>query len=118
VYVAVWPGCSLKLNLPSKNCVAQCSFRFGAVGNISTPGLRNVTVVPTGTVRVDGIIDAVNTLSPVEVAVLFERAIQISLAGTMPAAVLSTGRRMLGMGKASGASWLPFGNVGLARVPV
>src|SRR6185295_19140103 len=75
-------------------------------------------VVPTATVRVDGIIELVFTLSGVELAALLERAIQISVAGTIPAAVLSTGRRMLGIGGASGASWLPQTTTGAERGPV
>ena len=107
MYCAVSPGCSLKLNRPSKNCVAQCSFTFGELGNVSTPGLRNATVVPTGTVSWEGTIDEVFVLSGVELALPFERAIQISLDGTMPGAVLSTGRRQFAMGSGAGASWLP-----------
>ena len=37
--------------MPSKNCVAQWTFWLGKFGNVSRPGLRNVTVVPTGTRR-------------------------------------------------------------------
>ena len=47
VYWNVWPGCSFGLNKPSKNCVAQCSFRLGKSGNVSAPGFRKVTVVPS-----------------------------------------------------------------------
>src|SRR6185369_3314280 len=44
VYWNDCPGCSLALNTPSKNCVAQCSFRLGKFGNVAAPGFRNVTV--------------------------------------------------------------------------
>src|SRR5206468_12838566 len=105
-------------NVHAKNCVAQCSLKFGALENVSTPGFRTVTVVPTGTVIRDGTMVLVFVLSAAEVAVPFERAIQIVLGGTMPAALLSTGRRMFGMGRASGASWLPETYTGSDRGPV
>jgi hypothetical protein len=65
------------LNKPSKNRVAQWRFAFPAVGlpgNVVLPGLWKVTVVPTGTVSVEGIIPLVEVLSFVAVAEPFERA--------------------------------------------
>src|SRR6187551_2880654 len=63
VYWNDWPGCTLPLNTPSKNCVAQCSFRLGKFGNVAAPGFKNVTVVPTGTPRLAGCIEPVETPS-------------------------------------------------------
>jgi hypothetical protein len=91
------PGFKLGLNLPSKNWVAQCGLRFGLVGNVAVPGLRKVTVVPTDTVRVEGTIAPVDVLSAVAVAVPFERASRMVLAGTsVLAAVLPMARIVSG----------------------
>ena len=49
------PGFSFGLKSPSKNCVAQCAFKFGLVANVAGPGLRKVTVVPTGKIVVVGV---------------------------------------------------------------
>ena len=35
VYWKLWPGFNLGLNKPSKNCVAQCGFRLGKLGNVA-----------------------------------------------------------------------------------
>src|SRR4029079_10608788 len=63
VYWNDWPGGTLPLNKPSKNCVAQCSLVLPvSPGVLFAPGFRNVTVVPTGTPRLFG------NIAPVPVA--------------------------------------------------
>src|SRR2546427_4951197 len=63
LYCAFSPGFSLRLNKPSKNCVAQCGFWLGKFGNVAAPGFKNVTVVPTGTRMNVGFIPLVLVLS-------------------------------------------------------
>ena len=63
VYWKLSPGFNLRLNSPSKYCVAQCGFALGKSGKVAAPGFRNVTVVPTGTRMCVGFIPAAATLS-------------------------------------------------------
>src|SRR6266404_6989058 len=37
VYWKLSPGFNFGLNNPSKNCVAQCGFRLGKLGNVAAP---------------------------------------------------------------------------------
>src|SRR5262245_30581385 len=109
VYCADSPGASLKLNKPSKNCVAQCVLAL-------LPGLVKVTVVLTGTRIQVGVmpLTPVDSVAPGRLAAVCARARNTvnGVGSAAPSTALpDTGRRTSGaVGVSAGGTVPPILN--------